>query len=123
MQKVQLIRRIVILAIVLAIICSCLGFLSYRNARIEADEIMKPLLEKEFYHYGTSFHPVMFYTENEEIDKWWGPGWWISYEHKTQMMTGPLSIRINLFGIITDTNPNNLREEIIPNYLKPKKTK
>ena len=81
---------------------------------------MSPFLEDELYYCGTSFHPVCFLNVNNEIIKWWGPSWWISYDHKTLIMSGPLSFRINLLGKITATNPNNLLEEIIPNKLASK---
>ena len=82
---------------------------------------MKPFLEEELYYYGTTFHPLTFHMENNEIKDWRGPSWWISYDHQTVMITGPISIRINLLGKITETNPNNLLSEIIPNKLKFRK--
>ena len=115
-----MIRRSTIAVIIFTILCSSMALFSYRNARNKADEIIKPFLKDELYYYGTEFQPVMFLRENNKIQEWWGPSWWISYDHQTHMLTGPISIRINLLGNITATNPNNLLEEIIPNRLKSK---
>jgi hypothetical protein len=108
------------IVIVLSIVCSVLMFLSYRNARNIAHEIFKPFLEDDLYYYGTSFHPVMFLEENNEIQEWWGPSWYVSYDAQTDIIVQPFSIRINLLGKIIATNPNNLMEEIIPKYLNTK---
>jgi len=105
------------------VVCSLLMFLSYRNARNVAEEIFKPFLEEKLYYYGASFQPVMFLKENNKIKKWWGPSWYISYDAKTDFIVQPFSVRINLLGKITATNPNNLMEEIIPKYLNSEKNK
>ena len=115
-----MIRKTIAAAIILVTICSTLMLYSYKNARNKADEIMEPFLENDLYYYGTSFLPLTVLKENHEIKEWWGPSWWISYDHQTHMISGPLSFRINLFGKVTGTNPNNLLKEIIPKQLKLK---
>lgn len=95
-------------------LCSLAILFSYETAKIKADRIMKYPLEKgNIGHYKTSFQPISFLIDNDIILDWWGPSWWISYDHKTELMTGPVSIRVNLFGKITSTNPTNLREIIL----------
>ena len=106
--------------IIFLVCCSILMLLSYRNARNIANEIFKPYLKNELYYYGTRFEPLTFLMENNKIQKWWGPSWYVSYDAQTQMIIQPFSMRISLLGKITATNPNNLFEEIIPKYLKPK---
>ena len=96
------------IALIVSVLCSIFVLFSYINARNIADEVMQNFLEGELYYYGTSFHPVQFHYENNEITKWWGPSWYVSFDTKTIMITQPYSIRVNLFGKITATNPNNL---------------
>ena len=109
-----------ILIISLLIIFPVLLMASYYNAKVEADEIMKPFLQDDLYYYGTSFHPLSFDIENGNNKIFWGPSWWVSYDHKKHMISGPLSFRINIFGKIIETNPENLLDEIIPAQLKQK---
>lgn len=95
--------------------------LSYQKARNKADEIMGPFLKAGLYYYGTSFQPITFLRDHDKnIKKWWGPSWYVSYDAKNEMIVQPFSIRVNLWGKIIATNPNNLIEEIIPKYFKPR---
>jgi len=96
-------------------------YLSYQKANRVALEIFKPYLESELYYYGTEFHPVMFQSGKEnKIEKWWGPSWNVTYDAQTEMIIQQFSVRVNLFGKITETTPPNLIEEIIPKYFEPK---
>ncbi|MGL1930611.1 MAG: hypothetical protein OCC45_02495 [Desulfotalea sp.] len=92
--------------------------LSYWNIRNKAEKTFKPFLETELYYYGTQFQPFTLYYENDKIKKWYGPNWYVSYDHQTVMTSGALSIRYNLWGKVLDVNPGNLLNEILPNLSK-----
>ena len=112
-------RKTITVFIVISVIFTCLMCLSYLTARYRAEKTFKPFLEKELYYYGTRFTPAtIYYDRKHKFEKWCGPSWCISYDHQTLMTSGPLSIRYDLFGRIIDTNPLNLLEEILPNYLE-----
>jgi hypothetical protein len=121
MKYLSMKNRKTIIGISISLVCLILVLISYHNARNKADGIMGPFLKDGLYYYGTSFQPVTFIRDNDnKIKKWWGPSWYVSYDAKTEMIVQPFSIRVNLWGRIIATNPNNLIEEIIPKYLIPK---
>ena len=109
--------RKTIIVITLCVICCTFILFSYKNARIVADDTMKPFLENDLYYYGMTFQPLQVLIEKNKIKNWWGPSWYVTYDGQT-LMTEPLSVRVNLFGKITATNPNNLIQDIIPRYLR-----
>ncbi len=89
-------------------------FLSYKKARIAADEIVQPAKD-ELYYYGTSFLPIGF---DDQLN---GPSWWMSYEPKTQMIVAPLGVRVSLFGKVIMTEPKDLRKRMLRMWEKGKK--
>ena len=105
------------IAIILCVICAIFILFSYKNARIVADDTMKPFLKNDLCYYGMSFQPLQVLIEKKKFKNWWGPSWYVTYDGQT-LMTEPLSVRVNLFGKITATNPNNLIQDIIPRYLR-----
>lgn len=97
------------LAVLVAILLtSTLMLASFIKARSVADKIMLPVLD-EWYYYETHFYPLMTYAPTNRIN---GPSWWVTYDAREAMVSGPLTIQVSLFGNVIGTNPLNLSEII-----------
>ncbi|CAB1064149.1 hypothetical protein D1BOALGB6SA_8940 [Olavius sp. associated proteobacterium Delta 1] len=92
--------------IIVAILLSAGLYISYKNARIVANEIVQPAMG-ELYYYNTSFIP--FEYNGQKV----GPSWHISYEPKEQMVVAPLSVQVSLFGKVIKTTPKDLRMRLL----------
>jgi hypothetical protein len=105
-----MIHRKITAAIILVIVCSALMLFSYINARNKADEFMESYFENCLYYSGTTFYPISVLEENHGIKQWYGPSWYISYDHQSQKLTEPILLGINLFGYITGITTHSLME-------------
>ncbi len=99
----------VLVAITVILLTTTLMLVSFIRARSAADGIMLPILD-EWNYYRAKFYPVMLRHDlTTHVD---GPSWWIFYDARNAMVSGPLAVKVDLFGNVIGTNPSNLRDKI-----------